>query len=300
LQDIKAIIPGLHQKCGKVFPGTTVIEGIHGEGPIIQTSGGLPDSELPNVEEFERQIHSLLPSLKIMTISPTLEKKIDYGRFKVLLDNGVVPALGHDILATEDDILPALKMAHDQHKQVHITHMYNVSKIHHRDVGLVNFGLLSKYPEMEKYRNITEPSVEIIGDLIHVHPLAIQLALQSKDHKKIAFITDAIMDGACEGSTVLYCGRKMVNSNKRVYLENTTTLAGSCTNLLEVFQNLTQVLKIPIPSAVPMLSENPARISGLDHTGILKEGKRGDILVFDTHVQLQTVLINGEVAWHRT
>jgi len=176
--------------------------------------------------------------------------------------------------------------------------MYNVSKIHHRDVSLVNFGLLSEYPNMEQYQGIAEPSVEIIGDLVHVHPLAIQLALQSKNHKKIAFITDAIMDGDCEGSTVLYCGRKMVSSKKRVFLENTTTLAGSCTNLLEIFNNLTQVLKIPIPTAVPMLSENPARIAGLDHTGSIKEGKRGDILVFDKNIQLQTVLINGAVAWH--
>jgi len=170
-------------------------EGIHAEGPIIQTMGGLPDSDtnMP-IDHFKELVQQLLPALKIMTISPSLESKINYDRFRYLLETNVVPALGHDTIASEEDILGALRIAYIQSKPVHITHLFNVSKIHHREVSLVNFGLLSEYPKIDKYSSIVEPSVEIIGDLIHVHPLAIQLALQCKNRDKIAFITDAIMD----------------------------------------------------------------------------------------------------------
>jgi len=263
--------------------------------------GGLPDSDTNmSLENFIELVQQLLPALKIMTISPSLESKIHYDRFKYLLENNIVPSLGHDTVATEDDILGALRIAHIQSKPVHITHLFNVSKIHHRDVSLVNFGLLSEYPNIDKYNSIVEPTVEIIGDLVHVHPLAIQLALQSKNRDKIAFITDAIMDGGQEGKTVTYCGRLLKNVNGQVLIQNTNTLAGSCTNLYQIFRNLIQILKVDIFSAVQMLSENPARIAGLNHIGKIQIGKRADLLLFSEDFDLKQVLIGGELAFNST
>jgi len=281
-----------------VVQGQTVIEGIHAEGPIIQTLGGMAQSNTdPSSSEFSALLHLLLPALKVMTISPSLESKNNYLRYTALLKENVVPALGHDTLATEEDILGALRIAHEHKKSVHMTHMFNVSKFHHREVGLVNIGILSQFPNLEKYQNIVEPSVEMIGDLVHVHPLALKLALVSKDNKKIAFISDAIMEAGCEGLSVIYSGRKIVNSKNQVVLENTTTLAGSCTNFLETFRNLTDILKVPVPIAITMLTQNPATIAGLDHIGILEKGKRADVLLFSQNLQLEKVFINGNIAW---
>lgn len=39
-----------------------------------------------------------------------------------------------------------------------------------------------------------EPTVEIIGDLVHVHPLVLQTTLEAKKRENIAFISDAVMD----------------------------------------------------------------------------------------------------------
>ena len=43
---------------------------------------------------------------------------------------GVVPALGHDKQATEDEILAALSLGETQ--QFHLTHLFNVCSFHHR------------------------------------------------------------------------------------------------------------------------------------------------------------------------
>ena len=53
------------------------VEGIHAEGPIIATRGGLPDSKLQiawPLQKFTDLLDTLTPALKIMTISPSLEQ----------------------------------------------------------------------------------------------------------------------------------------------------------------------------------------------------------------------------------
>uniref|UniRef100_A0A6B2L667 Amidohydrolase-related domain-containing protein n=1 Tax=Arcella intermedia TaxID=1963864 RepID=A0A6B2L667_9EUKA len=291
LQLTKKLVGHLQGVCGKVVPSCAVIEGIHAEGPIIRTSGGLPEGEVLGVQQFSEFLKELLPSLKIMTISPSLEKTINFER--LLIAARVVPALGHDVEASEDDVIEALRVVNEQ-CPVHITHLFNVSKFHHREIGLSNIGMISKFPPMEKYQNLQEPSIELIGDFIHVHPLLIHTTLNSKNRNKIVFISDAILDGNAESAQVSYCGRNLINNNKRVLIENTNTLAGSCTNLLQVFHNLTRILKVPVTDAIQMLSENPAKIIGLNHIGLLKPNYRADILIFNSNLDLQNVFINGQ------
>ena len=57
-----------------------------------------------------------MPSLRVMTISPSLEAKIDYARIRELLKRGVRVALGHDVAANEADILGALRIGQLQKK----------------------------------------------------------------------------------------------------------------------------------------------------------------------------------------
>ena len=63
---------------------------------------------------------------------------------------------------------------------------------HHRTCGLTNVGLLSSFPPVPEYAGAVEPTIELIGDLLHVAPLALQLALNAKARSATAFITDAV------------------------------------------------------------------------------------------------------------
>ncbi len=91
------------------------------------------DSDM-SLSDFENLLDSI-PRLKVMTISPHLEAAVKYQRLKALIERGVVPALGHDRVATEDEILGALACSTET--RMHITHLFNVCSFHHRYCGIV-------------------------------------------------------------------------------------------------------------------------------------------------------------------
>lgn len=86
------------------------------------------DCNIP-LGEFEVLVDSI-PSLRVMTISPHLEAGRGYERIKALVERGVVPALGHDRIASEAEILGALSCSKEG--RMHITHLFNVCSFHHR------------------------------------------------------------------------------------------------------------------------------------------------------------------------
>ena len=88
-----------------------------------------PTKQDMTLSEFE-QLLEAMPHLKVMTISPHLEAKENCARICALLKRGVVPALGHDRVASEKEILGALNC--DPGRQMHITHLFNVCSFHHR------------------------------------------------------------------------------------------------------------------------------------------------------------------------
>lgn len=100
------------------------------QGPIINDLGAMPvtDNSMSLVD-FEKMLDSI-PRLKLMTISPHLEASVDYQRLRALVKRGVVPALGHDRVATESEILGALACSPE--RRMHITHLFNVCSFHHR------------------------------------------------------------------------------------------------------------------------------------------------------------------------
>ncbi len=101
------------------------------QGPVVHDLGAMPptDSDI-SLEDFERLVDSI-PGLKVMTISPHLEAARGYERIRALVKRGVVPALGHDRVATEAEIVGALACSSER---MHITHLFNVCSFHHRFV----------------------------------------------------------------------------------------------------------------------------------------------------------------------
>jgi N-acetylglucosamine-6-phosphate deacetylase len=116
----------------------------------------------------------------LRTISPNLEKQTGYKRIRHLLEKGILPCIGHDADCSEDAILDCLQIANEFGKRLHITHLFNASTFHHRNMKLCNFGMLRDFPKLKEYEGLRPPTVEIIGDFVHVHPLALKLTIDSK------------------------------------------------------------------------------------------------------------------------
>jgi N-acetylglucosamine-6-phosphate deacetylase len=106
--------------------GLAMIHGVHAEGPVVATRGGLPEqNNQPTLTEFEQLIDSI-PSLKVMTIAPSLEAKFEttpFARLRALLRRNILPALGHDVDCTEQQIIDALNVGNEYQKNLHITHL---------------------------------------------------------------------------------------------------------------------------------------------------------------------------------
>jgi N-acetylglucosamine-6-phosphate deacetylase len=301
----RKVAAAVRDRINNPLPKHAAIRGIHAEGPIIHTKGGLPDSAIGMSNDDFRQLLSDLAPVKIMTISPTLEYKRSLQRMEILLQSGVRVSLGHDSDATEESLLACLTLGQKYGQQMHVTHIFNASAFHHRAVGLVNFALLDKFPRLLGYEGLQPPTAEIIGDFVHVHALALAVAIKTKGPEQLAVITDAIIDSDTHGD-IHYCGKsinvqsissaKSFPAERKAAVTQNGTIAGSCTSQLQMFQDLVKVLDVPLLDAATMLSETPARISGcVDQVGTLQVGKAADILVFDKDLNLQCVVVRGEI-----
>lgn len=294
----------LKAQCGKLGFGA-VLEGIHSEGPIVADFGALPPShQHMSTAEFTDLVSLLSPHLKIMTIAPSLEQEISCSRLQVLLDHGVLPSLGHDRVATNEAIIACLQQ-HENWRQkqektriypqtLHVTHLFNVCSFNHRLPSLINFGLMDEFPNLPEYSGLTPPTVEVVADMVHVHPMTLKLLFRSRRFQDIVCVTDNML-APVPGLSSKYCGREVeVNTHgTAVYLKGTSTLAGSCASLLDAVRNLVSIVGVPLPQAIATVTENPARIARLDHIGAIAVGKRADFVFLRADLTLTGTMVAG-------
>ena len=95
--------------------------------------------------------------------------------------------------------------------------MFNVTSFHHRDVSLCNFGMVSRFPELPAYAGLEPPSVEIIADGVHLHPMAVQAVLAARDGGSVACVTDSVLPPT-PGLRKQYNGRTLVVSPDAKYV----------------------------------------------------------------------------------
>ncbi|KAH3757150.1 N-acetylglucosamine-6-phosphate deacetylase [Pelomyxa schiedti] len=264
-----------------------VLRGVHCEGPVIETLGGLPNSEAYISPKAFSALLDDTPALKMMTVSPSLAAKYDYWHIKQLVERGIKPALGHDLNANAQNILGALSCSK---AAMHITHMFNVSSFHHRNMGLCNFGMVKKFPNLPEYSGLVPPTVEVIGDLIHINPLVIQ-ALLDQNRDNVCFVTDAVACGKDLTRNKTYLGRPLSISD-RVTVAGTNTLAGSCVDMMQIFRSL-NIFGLTPEQASPMLSSIPAKIAGLLNVGTLSVGMSCDFVAFDGPENTLEAVVSG-------
>jgi N-acetylglucosamine-6-phosphate deacetylase len=161
--NVPRVAKKLNGTVGKLYPRSAVLEGIHAEGPIVATLGGLPEGQPEmSMADFVELLKVLGPGLKMMTIAPSVEAKSGYQKIQLLVKRGVKPALGHDKECSAADIIGALKFS-SKSAPFHITHAFNVQTLHHRDMGLGNFALAPEFPALPEYQDVAGcmPTVEV-------------------------------------------------------------------------------------------------------------------------------------------
>jgi N-acetylglucosamine-6-phosphate deacetylase len=257
------------------------VAGIHLEGPFISKARcGAHDPETllePDTGTVDKLLRAGQGAIRMVTIAPELHGGVKAVR--QLAESGVIAAIGHTD-GVEEQLLPAI----DAGASV-ATHLFNgMRPLHHREPGPVG-ALLDD-------ERIT---IELICDLVHLHPTVVRLAAKHAGRNRTVLITDAMSaTDAADGRYTL--GRLEVDVHDGVAtLADNGSLAGSTLTMDTAFRNLVRGAKLGILDAVHATSQRPAELLGIaDRTGMLCPGYVADIVVLDQDLRPAKVLRRGE------
>lgn len=269
------------------------ILGIHQEGPFISKAGRgkwdrYPPSGAsagrtardPSVDEVHRMMEAADGAMMIMSIAPELEGAL--GVIRELARMNVVASAAHTAASyaeTMAGVEAGLKSA---------THLYNgMRRQDHREPGVI-----------EAVLACDDLKAELIGDCIHVHPPAMDIALRCKGVDGIVLITDSsTLAGMPNGTYKDNLGREIIKDDDKAYIPG-WTLAGSVTTLSRNVHNVVARVGYPLADALKLATVNPARLIGVaDRKGSLEVGKDADLILIDDEVKVYATMVKGRFVY---
>ncbi|KAK7036417.1 hypothetical protein VNI00_011614 [Paramarasmius palmivorus] len=302
------------------YPRSASLLGWHAEGPFIDASkrGAHSPAFLATAPEGWKSIettygasnvadHSTWSTnepagVRIITAAPEVPGLLD--AIPELVKRGIVFSMGHSIAPSN------VAMDAVQRGTRLITHLFNaMPQLHHRDpsiIGLLGAPSKAKFSHIEKttsaptrsealepsqstpgtpgVSNIAEPTrfhrpfYSLIADGVHLHPHSVKATLHILDPN--------LQDGVHEW----HHGKRLFKDGDKLYVDGTTTLAGSCVTLDKCVRNLASFTEISIGEALKCATFNPAKCLGIEHKkGTLRPGADADLVVLDTNGIPQTL-----------
>ncbi|MFR9730463.1 N-acetylglucosamine-6-phosphate deacetylase [Saccharopolyspora sp. MS10] len=256
-----------------------LFDGIHLEGPFLSAARcGAHDPALLRAPE-RSSVRGLLAagrgSIRMVTLAPELDGAVD--AVHELVDAGVIAAIGHT-----DAVAEQVRPAVDAGVTV-ATHLFNgMRPLHHREPGPIGTLL-----EDERV------TVELICDLVHLHPAVVGLAARHAGTGRTALITDAISaTGAGDGHYELGALPVTVVDGEPRLADG--SLAGSTLTMDVAFRNLVTEVGMPVTTAVHAASTRPAELLGAgDRVGSLRPGLSADLVLLDDDLRLRRVMKSG-------
>jgi N-acetylglucosamine-6-phosphate deacetylase len=270
--EIETALKAIGAACTQRRPGSARLLGAHLEGPYINSRmlGAQPDyaSEATLAEVLRLATYA---PLRLVTIAPEIAGHLRL--IKQLSDAGIRVQLGHTAGTYEDAVAAMANGA------AGFTHLFNaMSGMHHRAPGMAGAALAhARY-------------AELIPDLLHVHPGAIQVALRAIP--KLYCVTDSTSaTGMPDGHYML--GRQLVHKCMGGVRLPDGTLAGSTLTMDQALRNLVG-LGLDLADASKRVSTYAADYLGETERGRLQERCHADIVVLDRDLKLKAVYVEGE------
>lgn len=256
------------------------VGGIHLEGPFIseKKKGAMTVPDIPcTVESFNELTERGQGLIRIMTIAPEREGALDI--IKEGSKRGVRMSIGH----TDADYATVISAI--EAGAVGSTHTFNaMSSLSHREPGAVGAVL-------------TEDAVscEVICDMVHLAPATVKLIKRSKGIEGMIMISDSDrITGLGEGEHIF--GNTVLTVKDGVCRNKFGTIASSCFTMADGARMLCRI-GFSLSEIARVGSYNPALATGLDgEVGSIEVGKRADIIITDSRMNVKRVLVRGEEA----
>ncbi|MER6993614.1 N-acetylglucosamine-6-phosphate deacetylase [Saccharopolyspora hirsuta] len=255
------------------------LAGIHLEGPFLSAARcGAHDPAIlraPEASAVQQVLDAGRGAVRMVTLAPELPNGVEAVR--QLVDHGVIAAVGHTD-AVLSQVVPAVEAG-----ATVATHLFNAMRpLHHREPGPIGVLL-----EDERV------TVELICDLVHLHPAIVQLAASHAGTGRTVLVTDAI-SATDAGDGTYELGKLPVTVTDGEARLADGSLAGSTLTMDVAFRNLVESGGQSVPAAVAAASTKPAELLGLgDRIGAIRPGLAADLVVLDADLQLTGVLKDG-------
>ena len=258
-------------------PTGSKIPGVHLEGPYInKCCAGAQNPayiRMPNIDEVLR----LNEIAKVLIVSYAVESEGGMEFTRELVRHGIVPSCGHS-----DATFEQFKKA----KQLglkHLTHFCNqMTKLHHREIGLVGAGIYDD-----------DIMIETICDKIHIEPDMLSFIFKFKSIDRIALITDTITAAWLADGEYSLGGLPFYVKGNQARLKSNDALAGSVLKYYNGLKNVYELTGIPLSKLVKTTSLNQARSLGFHDLGKLEAGYTADIVVLEKDFKPSAVFIDG-------
>ena len=264
----------------------THLLGVYEEGPFIcsgkeRGAQSLDFQIIPTKKVIDEFNDACNGHLLYVMIAPEMLKG-DYKVIDYCVSKGMKVALGHTG-ASFDVCKEAI-----EHGAISFTHTYNGMRgLHHREPGVVGAAMY-----------FDECYAECICDGIHVNKVAANILAKTKGKDKLLLITDSVNikgfkpgiygDPEKERTTT-------VTAEGVGYLTGTNTLAGSCHKLNHILDYAIHEANIDTVTAINAVTINPMRMLGISDRGLIKEGYKADIAVFDENFSNIDTYIDGKL-----
>jgi N-acetylglucosamine-6-phosphate deacetylase len=255
--------------------------GIHLEGPFINPAccGAQNPAFVRKPNMREVLAISAISPVKMVSFAPEMPGGAKFA--EDCLANGIVPSCGHTG-ATFAQLLPA----YDKGLR-HLTHFCNqMTKLHHREIGIVGAGFL-----------LDDLNTEVICDRIHLCDDMLRLVFWKRDLAHVQMITDSLRCSHCpDGYEFEMGGLKVALKNGEARLVEGGNLAGSTLWLNKGLKNLAEVTGLPLKDLVRVTSWNQAIELGLGRKlGKVEKGFIADLAVLDPKTfDVCAVFVEGE------
>ncbi|MBN1589861.1 MAG: amidohydrolase family protein [Pirellulales bacterium] len=273
-------------------PDAAEIIGAHFEGPFVNPSakGGMDEAFLRGVdlEECRRYLDEVPGAMKLMTVAPELPGALEL--IGLLRRRGVVALIGHS-RANREELDRAIRAGLTM-----VCHLFNTFEREGDDPDWPwKRGLLDAVLEDRRL------TAEVNGDMIHVRPEHVRLAIERFAPDRFVAITDSVPGAGLEpGEYRMIDGRPFSNRSGAARLVSNGTLIGSIVTMDQVFGNLVEQCGVDPADAARFTSANAARALGIDaEVGSLEVGKAANLAVLDEKYRCVATFVRGRRVYAR-
>jgi N-acetylglucosamine-6-phosphate deacetylase len=140
---------------------------------------------------------------------------------------------------------------------------------------------------------------EVIGDGKHLPHSLLKLIYKCKGADRICLITDGIRGAGLPDGTEFVSGRKedgvpAIIEDGVGKMMDRQAFVGSVATTDRLFKNMITLGGATIVDVAKMMSTTPARVMGYTDRGAIETGKRADLVIVDTDLEVTDVYLAGE------